>query len=329
MPSEGGWYVQLGRNHRDRDRWRSPLDARGGGRPRRGDGPRAVGVRHPAVGAGDPRPGSAAHRTGRAGSAPMGPGRPRAADLLRCGAGEPPLGRAQARLDRVLAAVPAARAPRRRGGGTSRWARGPDAGRDGALCGHRRPPQPSSPVRRAAARPGSAVRGERRRRHDRGPVGRTRTGHRAGPSCRPRRDVRRGQPRPPCRVGGVDRADADARQRGCRGRGRRGPGPSRVGRPLRRGGAVGGGDPGDGPRGHLRAGIALQRTWLAATDSGLAASAITRPPHLRDVRSELVEATGRTGFPQAVLRVGVPAVMVLPTPSRSLAALSRTSGKVR
>ncbi|WP_189210342.1 nitroreductase family protein [Actinokineospora fastidiosa] len=78
---------------------------------------------------------------------------------------------------------------------------------------------------------------------------------------------------------------------------------------------------GDGPGDHLRAGVALEQTWLAATSMGLAASVITQPLHLPEVRAGLVEAAELPGFPQAVLRVGVPAVDIAPTPRRPVTAV--------
>lgn len=63
----------------------------------------------------------------------------------------------------------------------------------------------------------------------------------------------------------------------------------------------------DGPTDHLHAGLALQLTWLAATAAGLAASVTTQPLHVPEVRAGLIESAELPGFPQAVLRVGVPA----------------------
>ncbi|MFC5286746.1 hypothetical protein ACFPM7_06755 [Actinokineospora guangxiensis] len=62
----------------------------------------------------------------------------------------------------------------------------------------------------------------------------------------------------------------------------------------------------DGPTDHLHAGVALQRTWLAATAAGLTASVATQPLHVPEVRAGLIEAAELPGFPQAILRVGVP-----------------------
>jgi hypothetical protein len=65
--------------------------------------------------------------------------------------------------------------------------------------------------------------------------------------------------------------------------------------------------PDDGPRDQLRAGRALQATWLAATAAGLAGSLLTQPLHVREVRAGLIEGLGLAGFPQAILRLGHPA----------------------
>jgi nitroreductase len=64
--------------------------------------------------------------------------------------------------------------------------------------------------------------------------------------------------------------------------------------------------PDDGPRDQLRAGRALQATWLAATVAGLAGSLLTQPLHVQEVRAGLIEGLGLAGFPQAILRLGHP-----------------------
>jgi hypothetical protein len=64
--------------------------------------------------------------------------------------------------------------------------------------------------------------------------------------------------------------------------------------------------PDDGPLDHVRAGMAAERTWLAATAAGLAGSVLTQPFHVREVRAGLVEALSLTGFPQLLLRLGHP-----------------------
>jgi hypothetical protein len=62
--------------------------------------------------------------------------------------------------------------------------------------------------------------------------------------------------------------------------------------------------PDDGPPDHVRAGRAVQATWLAATDAGLAGSLLTQPLHVAEVRAGLIEELDMPGFPQALLRLG-------------------------
>lgn len=64
--------------------------------------------------------------------------------------------------------------------------------------------------------------------------------------------------------------------------------------------------PGDGPADHVRAGMAAERIWLAATVAGLVGSLVTRPLHLGDVRADLAESLSSTGYPQLLLRFGHP-----------------------
>jgi nitroreductase len=65
--------------------------------------------------------------------------------------------------------------------------------------------------------------------------------------------------------------------------------------------------PDDGPRDHVRAGMAAQSTWLAATAVGLAGSMLTQPLQVPEVRAGLIEGLSLPGFPQAFLRFGHPA----------------------
>ncbi|WP_436498385.1 Acg family FMN-binding oxidoreductase [Actinokineospora sp. HUAS TT18] len=83
---------------------------------------------------------------------------------------------------------------------------------------------------------------------------------------------------------------------------------------------------GDGRSDHLHAGMALQEIWLAATTRGLAASVLTQPLHLHEVRAGLIEAMELPGYPQAILRVGMPADVVPPTPRRPLGEVIRSKG---
>ena len=78
---------------------------------------------------------------------------------------------------------------------------------------------------------------------------------------------------------------------------------------------------GDGRSDHLHAGMALERVWLTATAAGLGASAVTQPLHVPEVRAGLIERLDLAGYPQALLRVGMPTGVPAPTPRRALADL--------
>ncbi|SDM35820.1 Acg family FMN-binding oxidoreductase [Allokutzneria albata] len=62
----------------------------------------------------------------------------------------------------------------------------------------------------------------------------------------------------------------------------------------------------DSRREHLLTGAALQRAWLSATALGLAASVITQPLQLSEVRRGLAARLELPGRPHALLRVGRP-----------------------
>ena len=62
----------------------------------------------------------------------------------------------------------------------------------------------------------------------------------------------------------------------------------------------------DGPHDHVRAGLAAARIRLAAAAAGLAASLLTQPFHLSEVRAGLVDSLSLNGFPQVLLRFGCP-----------------------
>jgi nitroreductase len=64
--------------------------------------------------------------------------------------------------------------------------------------------------------------------------------------------------------------------------------------------------PDDGPLDQIRAGRAVQATWLAATAAGLAGSVLTQPLQVHEVRAGLIEGLDLAGFPQALLRFGYP-----------------------
>lgn len=72
---------------------------------------------------------------------------------------------------------------------------------------------------------------------------------------------------------------------------------------------------------HVRAGIAMQRTWLAVVDVGLAAAVQTQPLHLPRIRDALAERLDIDGCPQLLMRVGYPSGAVPATPRRSAADL--------
>ncbi|MGW1679638.1 nitroreductase family protein [Saccharopolyspora sp. NPDC002376] len=63
----------------------------------------------------------------------------------------------------------------------------------------------------------------------------------------------------------------------------------------------------DGQVNQVRAGAAVEQAWLEATGRGLAASVMTQPLHLEEVRSDLAAALGFTGMPQVLMRFGRPA----------------------
>jgi hypothetical protein len=77
--------------------------------------------------------------------------------------------------------------------------------------------------------------------------------------------------------------------------------------------------PDDGPLDHVRAGMAAQVTWLAATAAGLVGSILTQPLQLHEVRAGLIEGMELAGFPQALMRFGHPAEP--PHPTNQFAAL--------
>lgn len=60
----------------------------------------------------------------------------------------------------------------------------------------------------------------------------------------------------------------------------------------------------DEPADQLRAGHALQRILLTATDAGLATSMVSQPIEVPSARARLAEAIGRHGTPQMLLRIG-------------------------
>ncbi|MEV0084861.1 nitroreductase family protein [Saccharopolyspora sp. NPDC050642] len=63
----------------------------------------------------------------------------------------------------------------------------------------------------------------------------------------------------------------------------------------------------DAPQDHVRAGAAMEQAWLEATSRHLAASVMTQPLHLEEVRAGLAQRLGLTAVPQLLMRFGLPA----------------------
>lgn len=80
---------------------------------------------------------------------------------------------------------------------------------------------------------------------------------------------------------------------------------------------------GDSRADHLRAGLALQRTWLTAVDAGLAGSVLTQPLHLGEFRAALRDELELGGYPQALLRVGHPSATAPQSLRRGVGELLR------
>ncbi|MBB5157515.1 nitroreductase family protein [Saccharopolyspora phatthalungensis] len=62
----------------------------------------------------------------------------------------------------------------------------------------------------------------------------------------------------------------------------------------------------DEPHDHVHAGEAVEQAWLEATSRGLAASVMTQPLHLEEVRAGLADRLGMTAVPQVLMRFGYP-----------------------
>ncbi|WP_037305958.1 Acg family FMN-binding oxidoreductase [Amycolatopsis orientalis] len=86
--------------------------------------------------------------------------------------------------------------------------------------------------------------------------------------------------------------------------------------------------PNDAPMSQLRAGCAMQRVLLTATDAGLSASFYSQPIEIAPVRAELRDLLGGTEHPQTVFRLGYgyPGVK---TPRRPIEAVTRDRREVR
>jgi len=79
----------------------------------------------------------------------------------------------------------------------------------------------------------------------------------------------------------------------------------------------------DSKRDHVLAGAAIQRAWLAATNLGLAASLITQPLQLPEIRAGLSDRLNLPGFPHALLRVGRSQHVIAPAPRRPYSEVVR------
>ncbi|WP_181773188.1 nitroreductase family protein [Amycolatopsis pittospori] len=62
----------------------------------------------------------------------------------------------------------------------------------------------------------------------------------------------------------------------------------------------------DSRAGHVSAGVAMEHAWLAAVDEGLAASVLSQPLHVLDVRARLAGALSLPAPPQLIMRLGYP-----------------------
>ncbi|MFJ8916441.1 Acg family FMN-binding oxidoreductase [Amycolatopsis sp. NPDC102389] len=80
--------------------------------------------------------------------------------------------------------------------------------------------------------------------------------------------------------------------------------------------------PNDAPISQVRAGCAMQRVLLTATDAGLSASFYSQPIEIAAVRAELRDLLGGAGHPQTIFRLGhgYPGVK---TPRRPIEAVAR------
>ena len=76
---------------------------------------------------------------------------------------------------------------------------------------------------------------------------------------------------------------------------------------------------GDTPADWLAAGQALQRVLLTAVQHGLQASYLNQPVQVPALRPKLQQLTGRPGYAQLLLRLGVPAQALPPAPRRPMA----------
>lgn len=66
----------------------------------------------------------------------------------------------------------------------------------------------------------------------------------------------------------------------------------------------------EGREGNLQVGQAMEQAWLAATSLGIAASVMTQPLQLTEIRTGLAERLMLVGTPQILMRFGYPAIPV-------------------
>ncbi|UMP07249.1 Acg family FMN-binding oxidoreductase [Amycolatopsis sp. EV170708-02-1] len=86
--------------------------------------------------------------------------------------------------------------------------------------------------------------------------------------------------------------------------------------------------PNDASVSQIRAGCAMQRVLLTATDAGLSASFYSQPIEIAAVRAELRDLLGGAGHPQTVFRLGHGSPGVT-TPRRPIEAVVRDKREVR
>lgn len=79
--------------------------------------------------------------------------------------------------------------------------------------------------------------------------------------------------------------------------------------------------PDDSRLDHVRAGMAMEYTWLAAVDQGLAGAVMTQPLRVSEVRAGMIERLDLAGYPQLLMRIGHPAAVVPQSPRRAVDAL--------
>lgn len=79
----------------------------------------------------------------------------------------------------------------------------------------------------------------------------------------------------------------------------------------------------DDRTGHVTTGVAMQHSWLAAVDGGLAASVLTQLLHEEPVRERMTAELNLPGHPQLIMRLGYPDGPVRHTARRRLGEVLR------